>query len=151
MTAPVRIQRSRAKGWKMPPNTIYVGRGSKFGNLSACTRPHNCLKSPCTCCPHDGDRYCCVDTYREFVMSGIEKRAPILWTFNVAQDAAEGYPYRTRLVAALYELRGKNLACWCPLVDERGVPVPCHADVLLEVAAIRRELELGPRPPDPAP
>lgn len=26
------------------------------------------------------------------------------------------------------ELRGKNLACWCPL-DK-----PCHADVLLEIA-----------------
>lgn len=29
---PVRVQRMRVKGWKMPPNTIYVGRGSKFGN-----------------------------------------------------------------------------------------------------------------------
>lgn len=28
----------------------------------------------------------------------------------------------------LSELRGKNLACWCPL-DQ-----PCHADVLLELA-----------------
>ena len=28
----------------------------------------------------------------------------------------------------LEELRGKNLACWCPL-DE-----PCHADVLLDLA-----------------
>lgn len=28
----------------------------------------------------------------------------------------------------LGELRGKNLACWCPL-DQ-----PCHADVLLELA-----------------
>ena len=32
------------------------------------------------------------------------------------------------------ELRGKNLACWCPL-DE-----PCHADVLLEVANANRRL-----------
>ena len=28
----------------------------------------------------------------------------------------------------LRELRGKDLACWCPL-DK-----PCHADVLLEIA-----------------
>lgn len=26
------------------------------------------------------------------------------------------------------ELRGKDLACWCPLYQ------PCHADVLLEIA-----------------
>lgn len=28
----------------------------------------------------------------------------------------------------LHELRGKDLACWCPLNQ------PCHADVLLEIA-----------------
>lgn len=32
------------------------------------------------------------------------------------------------LLAAISELRGKNLACWCPL-DQ-----PCHADVLLDLA-----------------
>jgi hypothetical protein len=34
----------------------------------------------------------------------------------------------------LVPLRGKNLACWCPLTDKEGKPVPCHADVLLELA-----------------
>jgi len=34
----------------------------------------------------------------------------------------------------LDSLRGKDLACWCPLVDKDGNPVPCHADVLLELA-----------------
>ena len=29
---PVRIQRKRTKGWRMPPNTIYVGRPSQYGN-----------------------------------------------------------------------------------------------------------------------
>jgi len=29
---PERIQRRRTKGWRMPDNTIYVGRGSKWGN-----------------------------------------------------------------------------------------------------------------------
>jgi len=32
------------------------------------------------------------------------------------------------------ELAGRDLACWCPLVDSDGQPVPCHADVLLELA-----------------
>jgi hypothetical protein len=31
-TKPVRVQRKRIKGWKMPENTVYVGRGSKWGN-----------------------------------------------------------------------------------------------------------------------
>lgn len=35
---------------------------------------------------------------------------------------------------AAVALRGRDLACWCPLVDANGNPVPCHADVLLELA-----------------
>jgi hypothetical protein len=27
-----RIQRKRSKGWKMPANTVYVGRPTKWGN-----------------------------------------------------------------------------------------------------------------------
>ena len=30
--SPKRVQRKRTKGWKMPANTIYVGRPTKFGN-----------------------------------------------------------------------------------------------------------------------
>lgn len=50
-----------------------------------------------------------------------------------AQEAVDSY--RAHLVMMvrrgeldLAELRGKDLACWCPL--DR----PCHADVLLELA-----------------
>jgi len=30
---PKRIQRKRTKGWRMPENTVYVGRPSKFRNM----------------------------------------------------------------------------------------------------------------------
>lgn len=29
---PERIQRKRTKGWRMPPNTVYVGRPTMWGN-----------------------------------------------------------------------------------------------------------------------
>ena len=29
---PIRIQRKRTKGWRMPPNTVYVGRPTIWGN-----------------------------------------------------------------------------------------------------------------------
>lgn len=29
---PIRVQRKRTKGWRMPPNTVSVARPSKFGN-----------------------------------------------------------------------------------------------------------------------
>jgi len=50
---------------------------------------------------------------------------------NPAAFDGIGYPDRARIRA---ELRGRDLACWCPLVDERGNPVSCHADLLLALA-----------------
>jgi hypothetical protein len=35
--------------------------------------------------------------------------------------------HNLKLIADLHELRGKDLVCWC-------TPLPCHADVLLELA-----------------
>ena len=32
MAGPRRIQRKTFKGWRLPPDTVYVGRGSKWGN-----------------------------------------------------------------------------------------------------------------------
>lgn len=32
MSAPVRIRLSRAKGWRMPPNTVKVDRSTQWGN-----------------------------------------------------------------------------------------------------------------------
>jgi hypothetical protein len=43
-----------------------------------------------------------------------------------------------RCAAARAELAGKDLACWCPLVDVDGRRGPCHADVLLEIANSHR-------------
>lgn len=88
MRGPVRIQRKRTRGWKMPPNTVYVGRPSKWGNP---------VVHPCSKVAADQFRKIC-------------KALP---------------PLRAQIRR---ELRGKNLACWCPL-DQ-----PCHADVLLELA-----------------
>ena len=106
-TKPKRIQRKRTKGWKMPPNTVYVGRPGYWGNLwkvgvvrcgcrSAGECSHNTfnVETPIEA----------VEMYRWWIMSG-QKR----------QLEAQ-------------KLRGYDLACWCPL-DQ-----PCHADVLLEIA-----------------
>lgn len=46
------------------------------------------------------------------------------------------YPHLVGYTAAQvrHELAGRDLACWCPLVDAKGHRSPCHADVLLELA-----------------
>jgi hypothetical protein len=51
---PLRIQRSRAKGWRMPENAVYVGRGSRWGNpftLANSGGAHPALRFACEVAP----------------------------------------------------------------------------------------------------
>lgn len=120
----------------MPPNTVYVGRGSRFGNPWMCMRPYGCPKSIEYDHGYDEngkpEMTCCLDTYREWVRQGIAGEESRLigkgGGFKAAAMAMYGNRERAALVEALPSLRGKNLACWCP-IDR-----PCHADILLELA-----------------
>jgi len=101
---PERVQLSRRKGWRMPPNTLKVDRTTKWGN--------------------------------PFV---IGKEIPMI-PGRLVQDRRHAFslyygfaPLNETLVAmARTELRGKNLACWCPKDDP--YEDCCHAAVLLEIA-----------------
>lgn len=133
MISPVRIQRKRIKGWRMPPNTIYVGRGTVWGN------PYNVGQ---------------IGRVEYETMSDDQLRA---FDFSVRDVTINGQtipcrpmppnriiafeaPLTIEDVILLYHkhvrdnaidvtpLRGKNLACWCPLHRR------CHADVLLKLA-----------------
>lgn len=124
MTAPIRIQRQRTKGSKMPENTVYVGRPGRWGNPF----PRDCEGVALECVPMglDGDdatdrATAAKDLYRRWLTGGgvNELIAAFL-------PAPKGKPPALRIIQR--DLRGKNLACWCRL-DQ-----PCHADVLLELA-----------------
>lgn len=91
---PRRIQLSRKKGWRMPPNTVSVARPREHGN------PFRI-----------GD-------------FGIPDAAAAVQRYREWRDGRVVGPP----VPLIDTLRGKNLACWCPLGQ------PCHADVLLELA-----------------
>jgi hypothetical protein len=106
---PVRIQRKRAAGWRMPEGAIYVGRPSRGGN------PYRVGLVACGCrsageCTHNVLR---VETAKEAVEAYRD------WLSAWSPE---------RLAAFLAELRDHDLACWCPIGR------PCHADVLHELA-----------------
>lgn len=103
---PIRIQRKRQKGWKMPPNTIYVGRPGPWGN-------------PFIIGWH-GSPGECVAKYADYLLP---------YRHSGATSGMEKFLYSQVNMENIQEhLRGKNLACWCPLEQ------PCHADFLLEIA-----------------
>ena len=105
MTAPIRIQLSRAKGWKMPPNTVKVSRPSRWGNPLKIGDDISYWTEGCT----SATAADAVDMYARLMY---------------AHQAADGEKFE----AFLAPLRGKNLACWCKIGS------PCHADILLKLA-----------------
>lgn len=132
---PERIQRKRTAGWTSN-GAKYVGRGTRWGN--PCTQ----VRIPAI----DGSAW--EREGRSGKKSG--ERHPFKHpdgsvTWHLVQDATREQAvamYREWLAqlpslveAARTELAGRDLMCWCPLVDEGGNPVPCHADVLLAVAS----------------
>ncbi|MGQ9368962.1 DUF4326 domain-containing protein [Azospirillum sp. ST 5-10] len=106
---PQRIQLSRAKGWRMPPGAVKVDRTTKWGNPF----------------PADGDQAAAVDRYRRWLAGTLPDEEFAAHAGRVRVRAAAD---REAVLAALPELRGRDLACWC----KPGTP--CHVDVLLELA-----------------
>jgi hypothetical protein len=104
---PRRVQRRRDKGWRMPGDTVYVGRPSRWGN----PYPVSLLRlnlPPLTA----------AQAVRLFER----------WLSSPTSHPLGSGVNRAVILTHLPELRGKHLACWCPLT------APCHADVQLRLA-----------------
>lgn len=84
----------------MPLNCVYVGRPTIWGN------PFSSDFAGLRRHEQGKVRGALAERYRNY-LPGLLKAQPYI---------------------SLEQLRGKDLACWCPL-DQ-----PCHADVLLEIA-----------------
>ena len=127
---PQRIQLFRTKGWRMPPNTISVVRGTIWGNPFKIGEPSGHSFN-------DGgdptpiiaalDREQVVALYRDLITGCVSPNmhpAGHRWMRNFKAKMRGGHPSK---MARSY-LHGKNLACTCR-PDQA-----CHADVLLEIA-----------------
>ena len=98
---PKGIQRKRTKGWRMPPGAVNVCRPSKWGNpFKAGGWMKNPAAGPGVVMTYVRDSEHAVRLFKRYVLPGLP----------------------------VHELRGKDLACWCPL------DAPCHRNVLLEAA-----------------
>lgn len=94
----------------MPENTVYVGRPTRWGNEFEATAGVSRKEA-----------------VHRFVL---HIASYFGWVEREVAKAFHPLPvHSTEFRDWLKPLRGKNLACWCPLDGE-----PCHADVLLELA-----------------
>lgn len=120
---PIRIQRKRTKGFKLPENTVCVTRGTKWGN------PFKVI----------GDMVYLDVSYRRRTLSngryiGQSKDCDVVKMFedilklDFSHDVDIDHWIKHFDGLILSELKGKNLACFCAL-DK-----PCHADILLKKA-----------------
>lgn len=102
---PKRVQLSRRKGWRLPAGAVKVDRTTIWGNPF---HKHG-----------DGqpmEASLAVYLFRDM----IAKTGG--WMAKMRGDEVS-----VDIEDARRELRGKDLACWCP------IGAPCHADVLLEL------------------
>ena len=137
MSAPVRIQRKRTKGWKMPENTVSVTRPGKWGNPFNFSSPDNCWNALALGCRGDraGRQEASVRAFRNWIANpgGRVKEMDFGVVIEAkGQTIPVGPRAKAGMAPSITEIRevlaGKNLACFCAL-DQ-----PCHADVLLEIA-----------------
>lgn len=85
VSQPRRIQLSRKKGWRLPPNTVVVARPTKWGNPFKVTPERS---------------------------QNLSVGAFQMWL--IVEGVTAGIPERKQwMLDNLKTLRGKNLACWC--------------------------------------
>lgn len=104
---PERIQRQRTKGWRMPSGAIYIGRPTPYGNPYSIGSSHIFRD---------------VDSGQEFKGTVVDAKGSLAFFRKYAVERLRENPDWLR------PLRGKTLACWCPLDTH------CHGDILLELA-----------------
>lgn len=123
MTAPVRLQLSRRKGFDLQALSqatnglpaVNVARPSRFGN-------------PFARAVAIGSGYATYATWQTFVVECFRDWLSASQQGRDWWQGAESDRKRAAILDNLSTLGGRNLACWCRPGQ------PCHADVLLELA-----------------
>ncbi len=136
MNKPLRIQRKRIKGWRMPAGAIYAGRPSKWNNAWRVEKVWwSTRKFPWAV--RAGNRLWECATKMEAHALSAEMFRDWLLGDHACVAAAQ-------IKLDILQLRGKDLACWCQLcpAHQDGKPfdvtcpdcAPCHVDVLGDLA-----------------
>lgn len=120
---PIRVQRQRTKGYKLPKNTVCVNRPLKYGN------PLKLL---------NGIIYVDAGWRRKILDKWVYyQRGDINKLLYVYEHIVKGTQFQNQdlqywsdkyKIYNLKELKNKNLACFCKIGEK------CHGDILLKIA-----------------
>lgn len=117
---PVRIRLSKHPEFRLPPNTVRVGYGTRWAN----PWEHHAKVSQ-----QNGYGGSIRRVERDHQMAAGWYRRELLTKGRVVVPANK---YKAELVTTIEDIKrelvGKNVGCWCQLYHA------CHGDVLLEVA-----------------
>ncbi|MDQ2729779.1 MAG: DUF4326 domain-containing protein [Actinomycetota bacterium] len=125
-----RIQLRRSNGWRKPAGAIVVARPTRWGNPYVVGTGPISYGGP-SCGPAAGfyspgdQRWCDLPGDGGGLTAD---QAVLLYRRDLTGSLRNAGSEYDELRQALEELRGHDLACWCPPGR------PCHADVLLEIA-----------------
>jgi hypothetical protein len=119
---PVRIQRTRKKGSRQKPGSVYVGRPSKWGNPVKLLQ--DCIYVDISYRTKLFNSWAFLDTGDIKLVLHLFERIISGDTFD-DPDLQYWSDYFSTL--DLSDLRGKDLSCWCKGKN-------CHAEILLKKA-----------------
>lgn len=126
---PGQVQISRARGWRMPVGAVKVDRTTRWGNPFKVLKPRSKAEPWRVAFTPFRPGQARPDWAAEVEAPG---HAGELEATGAAQSAFArwlGEPAQAELVEqARRELRGKDLACWCPIGS------PCHRGVWIGLA-----------------
>lgn len=146
---PQRLQLSRKRGFNLQAasrtlnglEAVNVARPSKFGNPFDFRKSDFCWLALSFGCRGDaaGRQEASVRAFQEWISPGDGKRTAhmdrqVVMVFRgskrkkVPIGAKMEAGIAPSLAEVIAELRGKNVACWCPIGS------PCHGQILLELA-----------------
>lgn len=131
---PQRIQLSRKKGWRLPPDTVKIDRTTVWGNpfipgeMSGIFAEGQGMHGLAEVMIPELTLEQSLEFYRDLVQ-GFQRPEMVPHAGKwMARFKKRWGQHPAEVARSSHGLRGKRLACWCK------PDAPCHADVLLEIA-----------------
>lgn len=112
---PTRIQRSRKPGFRLPPNTVCINRGTKFGN-------------PFTVSEYGREK--AIQMFRECLLNNVM----CYYYFDELEATTQFNRFKWMAEHIDIIRNADHIACFCGLDEE------CHGDILIKFSIMENDV-----------